>query len=74
MDQKFENTTLRLLCFHEYFAIHKLDIYFVGNFCMEKNQFPIKNSQEDLYVRNVLSIYFTSEGHLTNFFFKKEDN
>lgn len=39
-----------------------------------RNHFPIKNSQEELYVQNVLSIYFTSEGHLTNFLFKKEDN
>lgn len=71
MDQKFENVTLRLLCLHEYFTIYKQDLSFVSNFCMEKkNQFPIKYSQEELYIQNVLSIYFTSEGRLTNFLFK----
>lgn len=40
---------------------------------MEKVQFPIKNSQEELYVQNVLSIYFNPETHLTNFLFRKED-
>lgn len=41
---------------------------------MEKNPFPIKYSQEELYVQNVLSIYFTSFGRLSNFLFRKEDN
>lgn len=74
MDAKFEKLTLRLLCLHEYFTIYKQDFYFVSKFCMEKGLFPIKYIQEELYIQNVLSIYFTSEGHPTNFLFKKEDN